>query len=335
MAKILPIFLPFASCQNKCLFCDQQAITGVKAETDFIALAVSQTDKWLGISDVWDEAAFYGGNFLAIDKNTRARLYEIPRGKGINKIRFSTRPDTVSEETLSEIKDYDIGTVELGIQSLDDEVLSANLRPYNKKEALKAVDDISAITCCGVQLMTGMYKQSYESAIDDAAFLSSLSITCARVYPALVLKNTGLEKLFLKGLYAPTDLKDIILSAGAMFIHFKSRGINVIRIGLPDDAENSGAVTAGARHSALGDIIRTFVMLLYMDMGGEISYSGYKKIGKSMFAGNFKKYGAADITGIDKICFELRGYYLEDSRRFFEGKAAFIAGKLADTAYNR
>ena len=41
----------------------------------------------------------------------------------IKAIRLSTRPDYISEDILDYLKEYKVGTIELGVQSLDDEVL--------------------------------------------------------------------------------------------------------------------------------------------------------------------------------------------------------------------
>lgn len=330
MAKILPVFLPFASCGNKCVFCDQVAISGVKADFDLISLADNQLNQWLEISKNWDEVAFYGGNFSAIDKSIRETLYKKVYDLGINNIRFSTRPDTINEETISEIKDYKVSLVELGIQSLDEDVLISNARPYNKKEAIKSIEDILSVTNCGIQLMNGMYKQSYESSIDDAKFLSGFPVTTARIYPTQVLRHTGLDKLRIAGLYKPTELEDIIIATTGMYIHLISEDINVIRMGLPEDVKNSGDVTAGASHPALGDIVKTIVMLLYMDMGGHIFYSGYKQIGKKLFGKNKELYDIPKNNDIKEICKQVRSNYLENSKRFIEGKAASFTRYIKD-----
>ena len=71
MAKILPVFLPFASCGNKCIFCDQQAISGVKAENNLISLAENQIKTWLSYGISYDELAYYGGNFAAVKRQDR------------------------------------------------------------------------------------------------------------------------------------------------------------------------------------------------------------------------------------------------------------------------
>lgn len=335
MSKILPVFLPFASCGNKCIFCDQQAISGVRAESDLLTHADKQIALWNTYSSHYDEIAYYGGNFCAIDKNIRLSLYEKAYNQGIKKIRFSTRPDTINSETLKEIEDYNIHLVELGIQSLDDEVLKLNGRPYNREEALKAVEDISKITNCGVQLMTNMYKQNNYSPVDDAEVFSKMNVVTSRIYPTQVLKNTYLNKLYETGEYIPSRLEDILVTAAGMYIHFTAENIHVIRMGLPHEAEDSAEITAGAGHKSFGDMVITLVMLLYMEMGGKIKYSGYKKTGLELFSDNFNKYESPKKEDMQEICRKLRSEYLEDSKRFIKGQAAFYADKLKNKAYNR
>lgn len=334
MAKILPVFLPFASCGNKCIFCDQQAISGVKAENNLTALAANQIKTWLSYGLSYDELAFYGGNFAAIKRQERETLYKLAYDNGFKKIRFSTRPDTINSETLSEIKDYNISLVELGIQSLDNNVLKANGRPYTNVQAEKAVDDILNITDCGVQLMAGMYKQSLYSCIDDAALLAKKNIKTARIYPTQVLKNTALYSLYLTGEYKETDLADMILAAGGMYAHFTAEQVQVIRMGLPEDAAENGQIAAGAHHKSFGDIVKTFIMLLYMDMGGKVRYSGFKKMGRKLFNKNYEIYPDININDFKDICIEIRRNYLEDSKRFIKGQAASFACRLKDAANN-
>lgn len=335
MAKILPVFLPFASCGNKCIFCDQQAISGVKSESNLINLAENQIKQWLSYGIVYDELAFYGGNFAAVKRQERETLYRLAYDNGFKRIRFSTRPDTINSETLAEIKDYNISLVELGIQSLDDNVLSANGRPYTNVQAEKAVDDILNITDCGVQLMAGMYKQSLYSCIDDAALLSKKDIKTARIYPTQVLKNTALYGLYLSGKYKGTDLSDMILAAGGMYAHFMAENVQVIRMGLPEDAAENGQIATGAHHKSFGDIVKTFIMLLYMDMGGRVRYSGFKKTGRKLFSRNYEIYPDIKENDFKDICIEIRRNYLEDSKRFIKGQAASFACKLKSAAYNR
>lgn len=335
MSKILPVFLPFAACGNRCVFCDQNIISGVKESSDILKSAVSQIEKWFKISDSWESIAFYGGNFGALDKNMRISLYKLASGKYIDKIRFSTRPDTVDDELLSEIKDYGVTDVELGIQSLDDNVLKLNGRPYTANQAIEAIEQVADLTSCGVQLMTGMLGQSYISSIADADYLSRLPVNYGRIYPTVVIKGTKLEEYLHLGAYKPTRLADIILTSAGMCIYFGSKGIPIIRIGLPIEEGFKENVAGGAVHESFGDIVKTFIFSLYCAMGGNIKFAGYSGFIRKNYPDNFIQ--GQELANVDfyKICEELKRGYLEDNERYFEGQAADIARKLESATYNR
>ena len=192
MNKILPVFLPFTACGNKCIFCDQNAITNTKIETNILQSAINQIEKWFSYSDKYDEIAFYGGNFGAIDKKNRIEFYNLASRYGIKNIRFSTRVDTINNDLIEEIDKFKINFVELGVQSLDDKVLRDNIRPYNKSDVFLSIENLNKVTNCGIQLMTDMYSQNKFSAISDALLLSELDIKTVRIYPTQVYKNTQL-----------------------------------------------------------------------------------------------------------------------------------------------
>jgi len=73
------------------------------------------------------QIAFYGGSFTAIHRDDQVRYLEevqpfLTSGL-MNSIRISTRPDALDEETLSLLKEHGVKTVEVGVQSMNDEVL--------------------------------------------------------------------------------------------------------------------------------------------------------------------------------------------------------------------
>lgn len=326
--KILPIFLPFVACGNICTYCNQNAITKLESPIDVMTSARQQLEKWEKMADDWQTVAFYGGNFGAISKKLRKELYDLA---GDKKIRFSTRPDTITDEIINEISEYKIDSVELGVQSLDNEVLKANGRCYNADEALVAVQNLCKVTDCGVQLMNGLYKQSYFSSINDAEILSKLAIKTARIYPTLVLKDTELLKLAEEGKYQPTKFSDILLTSAGSYIHFKANGIDVIRVGLPDDVSEN--VILGAKHAAFGDIVKTLIILLYLESSGKVHYqmAGYKGICKALYPDRYCNIAVP----FQEICKVVRGEYCASSEWFIKGKAADFASQLESSAYNR
>ena len=78
------------------------------------------------------EIAFFGGSFTAVPRDYMVSLLEAAHESvkefGFAGIRCSTRPDAVGEEVLYLLKKYGVTAVELGAQSMDDEVLSLNRR---------------------------------------------------------------------------------------------------------------------------------------------------------------------------------------------------------------
>lgn len=335
MAGILPVFLTFAACGNRCIFCDQSAITRTEEQADVLSSAINQIKKWMNISSNWQELAFYGGNFGALPADIRRELYCIVKNFNINRIRFSTRPDTITDELLSEIEKNNVTFVELGVQSLDDNVLAINGRPYDKKIVFEAIKRLLTVVPCGVQLMTGMYHQDAASSIEDAKVLSKTGISAARIYPTLVLKGTGLHLLLERGDYKPMSLPSALLSAAGMFVIFKSDNIPVIRMGLPEDAAEDGRVAAGPHHKAFGDLVKTLVVLLYFHSGERCRFFGYKGIVRRFFWESFP--ADKNLSGVDfnHICRRVRRYFLEDSQRFLEGEAANFAERLIRETYNR
>ncbi len=335
MAGILPVFFPFAACGNRCVFCDQRAITRTAEREDVLSSAACQIEKWKGFAPHWEELAFYGGNFGALPPGVRKELYGLAEAYGIKGVRFSTRPDTITDDLISEIKNSRVTFVELGVQSLDDRVLALNGRPYGGKDVFRAVERVLSAVPCGVQLMTGMYAQRAYSSVDDAKALAKTGISAARIYPTLVLRDTELFSLMERGLYRPLDLAGALLSAAGMYTVFKSEDIQVIRMGLPEDAAEDGHVAAGPRHKAFGDLVKTLVVLLYFRCGGRCRFFGYKGMVRRLFKDAFPSDESSGGVGFGHICRRVRRYFLEDSQRFLEGEAAYFAERLVREAYYR
>ena len=126
---IIPVFVPHEGCPHDCVFCNQDRITGVKdkvtAETVYNIL-----DEYLETIDKSNatvEVSFFGGTFTGIREEKQRELLSVAKEykeKGlVDKIRMSTRPDYINDYILAYLKEYKVDIIELGVQSLDDEVL--------------------------------------------------------------------------------------------------------------------------------------------------------------------------------------------------------------------
>ena len=133
---IIPIFLPHAGCPHRCVFCNQSLITGVNSRISAIEVrnSVESFLKYKGARRGVVQIAFFGGNFLGINTDEIKRLLAeaakfVKEGRA-DSIRFSTRPDTIDRNRLDIIKNFPVSTVELGVQSMDDRVLSLAKRGH-------------------------------------------------------------------------------------------------------------------------------------------------------------------------------------------------------------
>jgi len=99
-------------------------------EEKMISIIESHIDS--ACEDTYIEIGFYGGSFTGIEREEQYRYLEtanryIKEGK-VKSIRLSTRPDYINEEILDYLEKYSVKTIELGVQSLDREVLEKSCR---------------------------------------------------------------------------------------------------------------------------------------------------------------------------------------------------------------
>ncbi|MBR0366603.1 MAG: radical SAM protein, partial [Clostridia bacterium] len=212
------------------------------------------------------EAAFFGGSFTGIPISEQSALMErvqpyIESGR-IEGIRLSTRPDYINDEILENLKRYNVTTVELGVQSMSDEVLRAANRGHTRADAEEAARLIKKYGIgLGLQMMTGLPGDTHDTAIDTAKRIIALMPDCVRIYPTLVIKDTYLEKLYRDGRYTPQTVDEAAELAAELIVMFENEGITVIRVGLqPTEEINSGAsVVAGPFHPAFGELAESAI----------------------------------------------------------------------------
>lgn len=137
----ISIFVPHNGCPQQCSFCNQKTITG-KSEQPTPSDVENAVKKALAKKGYKYEIAFFGGSFTAIDRDYMVSLLKAASAfldnERIYGIRISTRPDFIDNEVLDILKKYGVTSVELGAQSMDDEVLAANLRGHTSAQVESA-----------------------------------------------------------------------------------------------------------------------------------------------------------------------------------------------------
>lgn len=265
----ISIFVPHAGCPHKCSFCDQRTISGsVKAPTaENVSALLDSQAAHLAERGISAEIAFFGGSFTAIPREYMIELLSaaksaIKRFPCYSGIRCSTRPDCISGDILRILKEYGMTAIELGAQSMSDEVLEANDRGHTADDVRRAAALIkrSGIEL-GLQMMTGLYRDTPENCLYTADEFIKLAPATVRIYPTVVLKNTRLGELFASGEYRSFGFDETIDLCAVLLRKFTENDIRVIRMGLHASPDVERDMLGGVYHPALREIVESRLML--------------------------------------------------------------------------
>jgi histone acetyltransferase (RNA polymerase elongator complex component) len=214
------------------------------------------------------EVAFYGGTFTSLGIKKIKELLGAVRpylDKGcFSSIRVSTRPDKIDGNILELMRKYQVSTVELGVQSMDDEVLRLSKRGHTSSDTVASVKLLKQHGFkVGAQLMPGLPGDSEETFQSTIKKVIELQPDMARLYPAIVINGTGLAELYNNGKYQPLTLEKAISICAESCISLERMGIPVIRIGLMASPSllMKGQISAGPWHSAFGFLVRSDIHL--------------------------------------------------------------------------
>ena len=213
------------------------------------------------------ELAFFGGNFLGLEKSRIRALLKtvqpwIRRGQ-IHSIRCSTRPDTVTPQVLDFTRPFGLETVELGVQSMNDHVLAQARRGHTSSDTRKALALLKTHGFgTGAQVMVGLPGDSDVGAVRTAEELAELKPDLVRIYPLLVLHGSKLAQWYKTGQYVPLSLDQAIDQTKKMVSIFKTAEISIARIGLQATQmmDDTGQMIAGPWHPAFGHLVLSALM---------------------------------------------------------------------------
>lgn len=213
------------------------------------------------------EIAFFGGSFTAIPRGYMTELLEtasraVKRFECYSGIRCSTRPDCVSVEILELLRSYGVTAIELGAQSMSDEVLKANERGHTAEDVRRAAALIgqSGIEL-GLQMMTGLYRDTVENCLYTADEFIKLSPKTVRIYPTVILKNTRLGELFERGEYRSFSFDETVELCAELLRKFEQNNVRVIRLGLHASPDVERDMLGGVYHPALREIAESRIFL--------------------------------------------------------------------------
>ena len=127
---------------------------------------------------------------------------------------IETRPDYCLEEHVDLMLRYGATRAEIGVQILDDQVLRKTGRGHGVREVVDAIRVAKdAGLKVGVHMMPCLPGSTSKKDLDSFRRLfydDRFKPDMLKIYPTLVLKTAPLYKMYLKGLYKPCSLEELV-----------------------------------------------------------------------------------------------------------------------------
>ena len=250
-----------------CVFCNQRSISGKhsfqrESVIDEIDTALATIPE-----DAEVEIAYFGGSFTGIDRELMIYLLDVAKDYVDNRregrakiigIRMSTRPDYINAEIMEILSRYPVRTVELGLQSMREQVLSLSKRGHSVADAENACKLIKSAGYSLIgQMMIGLPGSTLEDELYTARKICEIGADGARIYPTVVFFGTELADMTDRGEYEMLSIEDAVLRSKEVLKIFEQRDVECIRVGLcaSDNLGDANQVKGGANHPSLGELV--------------------------------------------------------------------------------
>ena len=171
-----------------------------KSYNQIISNAIKNTKNILNETATWEEL------FLSHEKNITSK------SKCVGLV-IETRPDEIDENEVIKIRKLGATKVQIGIQSLNDEVLKLNKRGHDVAKTISALD---LIRRAGFKIhghyMPNLYGSTPEKDILDYEKMFN-EITFRpdelKIYPCSLIKTAELMKVYKEGLWKPYTKEEL------------------------------------------------------------------------------------------------------------------------------
>lgn len=291
------LFIPLQGCPNHCIYCDQKKISGKEEMSPEKAgdILNREMPAWCK-KGLQGQIAFFGGTFTGLSMNEMKAYLAVAapyvKNGAVDGIRISTRPDYINQDILSLLQEYNVTHIELGVQSLDDQVLRRAGRCYTAE----TVEQSSKLICdhgfvLGLQMMPGLPGDTREKSILTAERIIALGAKETRIYPTVVIKETPLAQLYEQGSYVPMQLDAAVDLCAELKQRFEEKGVTVLKIGLHSGAVEKD-ILAGPFHPSFGQLVDSKICLEQM-----ITFCQQHSLENTTLFVTPNRFDASDIVG--------------------------------------
>jgi histone acetyltransferase (RNA polymerase elongator complex component) len=253
---IVPFFLPHLGCGQRCTYCNQDIIASTGQQEPIEA----RIDRLLSPLAAPAEIGLYAGNFLGLDPEAMESLFrhfERYRAR-ISGFRVSAKPGRVSTEILAIMKRQGVHTVELGIPSFNDRILSSLRRGHTREDLFRTYGLLRSEGFeMGLQVMVGLPEEAPGDVRETFSSLVNLAPAFIRIYPLLVIEGTPLAEDYREGRFIPDTIARAVVKALFIFLSTRTQGIRTIKMGLSENEVLKASILAGPYHPAFGYLVKS------------------------------------------------------------------------------
>ncbi len=246
---VVAVMSPAFSCPGECLYCFRgegaaQSYTGMAPSArraimhgyDPFSITRSRIGVLEGNGHPTDklEVIVMGGTFNAFPRSFQQdfvkRIFDAANGRDsltlagahllnesaphrIISLTFETRPDWATIGELNWMLDLGATRIELGVQSLFDDVLELNRRGHRVAETKRATRDARDLGFkVGYHMMPGLPGSSphRDREMFRRLFSEDFQPDMLKIYPTLVIEGSELHSLHEQGLYSPMGVEDAV-----------------------------------------------------------------------------------------------------------------------------
>lgn len=204
----IPINANF-SCPNKktggCIYCKDYSKANIIIDEDNLVKQFENTKKIM--EKKWPNskyiAYFQSGTntYDTVDK-LKSVFEEFVTLENVVGISIATRPDSIDDECfkyLSDLNKRTFLTIELGLQSQNDETLKLINRGHTKDDFTKCATKLKELNIYTVaHIINGLPFETKEDMLKTAKYLNEINIDAVKIHMLFVSKGTKLEELYLK-----------------------------------------------------------------------------------------------------------------------------------------
>ena len=206
--RIGSIYIHIPFCKERCLYCDFYSNkTGNLQSRIASYIEAIEKDYFSYRSSIGTIGTIYigGGTPSAIPSDSLHNLLKFLQENLLMnsgcEFTIEANPESVSSEFLKVIREYNaINRISIGVQSLDDRILSALGRIHNRADVLKALENIyeNGIENINVDFIIGVTDDTEKFITDIRTLIDNFPINHLSAYILTVNRNRGRLRKFLK-----------------------------------------------------------------------------------------------------------------------------------------